>query len=96
MKNGNANWRTTIICYYQEKLDDIKENPRLTMWKNLIWEKKLLLGVSRLREKKRDRKKWQVYNKPNKGMVTQQPEISVLETTSQTTTETSANAEVSK
>lgn len=36
MKNRNANWRTTITCYYQERLDDIKENPRLTMWKNMV------------------------------------------------------------
>ena len=47
-----------------------------------------------MKGKGREKKKWQMYRKPNQRMVTQQPEGSILETTSQTTTETKAKAEM--
>lgn len=97
MKNGDANQKTAVTVFHQERLDGITGNLWCQIMPKawLVSENKLtLLRVNRLKGKGREKKKWQMYRKPNQRMVTQQPEVSILETTSQTTTENKAKAEV--
>lgn len=62
---------------------------------NMVDLRKETLGVNRLKEERREKKRWLVYNKSNKITVTQQPEKkNVLQTTSQTTTEIKAKSQM--